>query len=59
MLRVYGRRFPRWTHEVILASAKEIVKIAIAEKDRWFKVRMIIIGIRDGLSMRMGKTVNL
>jgi rhamnosyltransferase len=59
MLRVYGLRYPRWVCWIMTASAKEIVTIAIAEKHSWLKVRMMILGARDGLFMRMGKTVNL
>jgi rhamnosyltransferase len=59
MVRVYGLRFPRWTYEVMMASAKEGVKIMVVEENSWLKVRMMILGMRDGLFMRMGKTVNL
>jgi rhamnosyltransferase len=59
MVRVYGLQFPRWTYEVMMASAKEWIKIAIAEENSWLKVRMMIWGIHDGLFLRMGKTVNL
>ncbi len=59
MLRVYARSYPKWAYQIMTGSAKEIIKIALAEKNKSLKLTMIIVGIRDGVLMRMGKTVEL
>jgi rhamnosyltransferase len=59
MLRKYGLRYPRWTCWVLIGSIKDVVMIAIAEKNRWVKFCMMLLGVRDGILMRMGKTVQL
>ena len=59
MLRTYGLKYPRWTCWIMIGSVKEVFKIAVAEKDRWLKLCMMLHGIRDGVLMRMGKTVQL
>ena len=59
MLRTYGSRYPRWAREAARASVVELLKILLAEKSRWFKVKMIALGIRDGIVGRMGKTIAL
>jgi rhamnosyltransferase len=59
MIRAYGRRYPRWVREVLRAYVVEFIKMTIAEKSRWPKIKMIFFGLRDGLLGRMGKTIEL
>jgi rhamnosyltransferase len=59
MLRAYGLKYPRWTYWIMVGSIKDVVMIAMAEKNRWLKFGMMLLGIRDGVLMRMGKTVQL
>jgi rhamnosyltransferase len=59
MLRTYGAQYPEWTRDVLRACVVEFVKIVIAERSRWPKIKMIILGIRDGVLGRMGETVAL
>jgi len=59
MMRTYGLKYPRWAYEVMSGAAKEVLKIALAEKNSWLKLSMMLLGIRDGLLMRMGKTVEI
>ena len=59
MLRNYGLKFPRWTCWIIIGSIREVCMIALAEKQRWQKLTMMLRGTCDGVLMRMGKTVEM
>lgn len=59
MSRMYGLRYPRWVRGALRASLIDLCKLTIAEDYRFAKVRMIILGFRDGLIGRMGKTITL
>ncbi|MBS1800289.1 MAG: glycosyltransferase family 2 protein [Acidobacteria bacterium] len=48
-----------WCKHDILSSIQELVKLVIFEEQKVAKLRNIWRGIRDGISGRMGKTVNL
>ena len=58
MIRHYGSKYPRWVRGALRASVIDVIKILIAEKSRWPKLKMIFCGYRDGIMYRMGKTVN-
>lgn len=55
----YGARYPRWVRGALRASLIDLCRLAIAEDYRWAKVKMIFLGVRDGMLGRMGKTVTL
>jgi rhamnosyltransferase len=55
----YGPRYPRWVRGALRASLIDLCKLAIAEDYRWSKLKMVILGCRDGLLGRMGKTIAL
>jgi rhamnosyltransferase len=59
LLRTYGLKYPRWSRGILRAFAFEFVKIMLSEKSRLLKAKMIVLGLRDGLAGRMGKTVDL
>lgn len=59
MLCAYGLKYPRWSYWIMIGSVKEVFKIAVAEKNSWIKLTMMLLGIRDGVLMHMGKTVEL
>ena len=58
MIRHYGSKYPRWVRGALRSSVIDVLKIIIAEKSRWPKLKMILCGCRDGILYRMGKTVN-
>jgi rhamnosyltransferase len=55
----YGARYPRWARGAFRASFIDLCRLAIAEDYRWAKVKMVFLGLRDGVLGRMGKTVTL
>jgi rhamnosyltransferase len=55
----YGARYPRWARGALRASFIDLCRLAIAEDYRWAKVKMVLLGFRDGMLGRMGKTVTL
>jgi rhamnosyltransferase len=55
----YGARYPRWARGALRASFVDLCRLAIAEDYRWAKVKMVFLGLRDGMLGRMGKTVTL
>jgi rhamnosyltransferase len=57
MLRRYGAKYPRWVRGAFRSSLIDLCKLAIAEDARWAKFRMIVLGFRDGMLGRMGRTV--
>lgn len=59
MTLMYGARYPRYVRGALRSSIIDFFKLAIAEEYRWTKVKMILLGFRDGLLGRMGKTVTL
>ena len=59
MTRKYGSRYPRWARGALRASVIDMLKLAIAEKARWAKLKMVLVGFRDGALGRMGKTIEL
>jgi rhamnosyltransferase len=59
MLRTYGLKYPRWTCWIMIGSIKDVFMVAFAEKNSWLKLSMMMLGLRDGVLMRMGKTVEL
>ncbi|HEV2275805.1 MAG TPA: glycosyltransferase [Acidobacteriaceae bacterium] len=59
MMRRYGSQYPRWVRGALRASMIDVFKLAIAERSRPAKVRMMLLGFRDGLLGRMGKTIAL
>ncbi len=59
MTLMYGARYPRYVRGALRSSVIDFLKLAIAEDYRWSKVKMILLGFRDGLLGRMGKTVTL
>ena len=59
MALAYGRQYPRWVRGAFRSSFIDLCKLAIAEDARWAKVRMILLGFRDGMLGRMGNTVTL
>jgi hypothetical protein len=59
MALMYGARYPRWVRGAFRSSLIDLCKLAIAEDFRWAKVKMVLLGFRDGMLGRMGKTVTL
>jgi rhamnosyltransferase len=59
MIRRYGIRYPRWARGALRASIIDLFRFAIAEESRGAKVKMVFLGLRDGMLGRMGKTVTL
>jgi rhamnosyltransferase len=59
MALMYGARYPRWVRGAFRSSFIDLCKLAIAEDFRWAKVKMMLLGFRDGMLGRMGKTVSL
>lgn len=59
MSRRYGARYPRWVRGAMRASLIDFLKLSIAEDFRLAKMKMVFLGLRDGLLGRMGKTVTL
>jgi rhamnosyltransferase len=59
MIRTYGSRYPRWVRGALRASVIDMLKFVIAERSRPAKVKMVLLGFRDGLLGRMGRTVAL
>jgi rhamnosyltransferase len=55
----YGARYPRWVRGALRASLIDLCRLVIAENYRWDKVKMVFLGLRDGMLGRMGKTVTL
>jgi rhamnosyltransferase len=55
----YGARYPRWARGALRASFIDLCRLAIAEDYRWAKVKMVFLGLRDGMLGRMGRTVTL
>jgi rhamnosyltransferase len=54
LLRWYARRDPRWTTYEAMAAAKLAFKVALFERNRREKFRMMVEGLRDGLLGRTG-----
>lgn len=52
-----ARKYPRVRRRYAVEMAKIIVKVILAEKDKWDKLKHIFGGVRDGLLGRMGKRV--
>jgi rhamnosyltransferase len=59
MALMYGVEYPRWVRGAFRSSLIDFLKLAVAEEYRWLKVKMILLGLRDGLLGRMGKTITL
>ena len=59
MALMYGVEYPRWVRGAFRSSLIDFLKLAVAEEYRWLKVKMIFLGLRDGLLGRMGKTITL
>jgi rhamnosyltransferase len=57
MSLMYGARYPRWVRGALRASLIDLFRLAIAEDYRWAKVKMVFLGLRDGVLGRMGKTI--
>jgi rhamnosyltransferase len=57
MSRRYGPQYPRWARGALRASVIDVCKLSIAEHSRWAKIKMVLLGLRDGLIGRMGNTV--
>ncbi len=55
----YGAAYPRWVRGALRASLIDLCKLTVAEEYRWRKIKMILLGLRDGFLGRMGKTVTL
>lgn len=53
--RHYGRLFPRYLFRLFIASAKDAVKIVLAEQQKWAKLSAFFAGLSDGIRNRMGK----
>jgi rhamnosyltransferase len=52
--RHYMAAFPAFCLKLFYSSAKELIKIMLAEKDKWQKLNFFFRGILDGLRNRMG-----
>jgi rhamnosyltransferase len=59
MLKKYWRRYPAFFAGMLSHSVKDGVKILLAETGKLKKVYYMVLGVRDGLLGRMGKTVEL
>jgi len=59
MTWMYGAESPRYVRGAWRASLIDVCKLAIAEDARWAKLRMVVLGVVDGMRGRMGKTVTL
>jgi rhamnosyltransferase len=57
MVRTYGRRYPKLILPILRSVPVTIVKIVIAERERWPKLKMVVRGFLDGVVGRMGKVV--
>ena len=52
--RRYWRNFPVFCLKLFMFSAKDLVKILLAEPNKWNKCHFMIRGFMDGLRERMG-----
>ena len=59
MIKKYWARYPAFFVGMLSDSAKDSVKILLAETGKRKKVYYMVLGVRDGLLGRMGKTVEL
>ena len=59
MIRKYWIRYPTFFLRMLSDSLKDVVKILLAENDKRRKVYHMVLGVRDGLLGKMGKTVEL
>lgn len=55
LYRKYFRIFPGWILQSMNDSLRETIKCFVSEQDRARKFRSFLLGIRDGLSGRMGR----
>lgn len=59
IIRLYWNRYPTYCVNLILSTLKELIKILLAEKMKFQKIKNTAVGILDGLHGRMGKTIDL
>jgi rhamnosyltransferase len=59
LYRKYFAVYPGWMLRILFWQAKEMTKCLIGENDRARKSRNFLLGIRDGLTGRMGKREGL
>lgn len=59
MMRKYCTRYPAFFLSTLFSSLKDCLKILLAENDKRRKVFHMVLGVRDGLLGKMGKTVQL
>ena len=59
MTWMYGAEYPRYVRGALRASLIDLCKLTIAEDARWAKVRMVMLGLFDGMRGHMDRTVTL
>jgi rhamnosyltransferase len=59
MIKKYWTRYPAFFVGMLSDSAKDVIKILLAETGKRRKVYYMALGVRDGLLGRMGRTVEL
>nr|WP_158749469.1 glycosyltransferase family 2 protein [Acidobacterium sp. S8] len=59
IIKSYWRQYPRYCFQLLNDSIKDSIKILLVEKSRLQKLRNTFLGLFDGLTGRMGKTIEL
>jgi rhamnosyltransferase len=59
MVRKYWAKYPAFFLRALSGSLKDGLKILLAEDDKRRKVYYMVMGVRDGMLGRMGKTIEL
>jgi rhamnosyltransferase len=54
--RMYMKDFPSLCLNLYWTSAKEYVKVLVGEKEKGRKLRLMLLGVLDGLAGKMGRT---